>query len=89
MSAGCSRGRPKLRAVVNGDLDDCRRYYKNRCPDERHLARYDPASAEGPGLTGNCSRRVRRNCLAVFIARIRFFLGCIHGRYLRQAQGSL
>ncbi|MGH3409820.1 MAG: ISKra4 family transposase [Streptosporangiaceae bacterium] len=37
----------KLRAVVvNGDLGDYMRYYKNRYRDEHHLARYDPASIE-------------------------------------------
>ncbi len=37
----------KLRAVVvNGDLDDYMRYYKERYRDEHHLARYDPASIE-------------------------------------------
>ena len=42
----------KLRAVVvNGDLDDYMRYYKNRYRDERHLARYDPASIENLPLT--------------------------------------
>ncbi len=42
----------KLRAVVvNGDLDDYMRYYKNRYRDEHHLARYDPASAEDLTLT--------------------------------------
>jgi hypothetical protein len=42
----------KLRAVVvNGDLDDYMRYYKNRYRGERHLARYDPASIEHLGLT--------------------------------------
>jgi hypothetical protein len=35
----------KLRAiVVNGDLDDYMDYYKARYLEERHLARYDPAS---------------------------------------------
>src|SRR5512140_290397 len=42
----------KIRAVVvNGDLDDYMRYYKNRYRDEHHLARYDPASAEDLTLT--------------------------------------
>jgi hypothetical protein len=42
----------KLRAVVvNGDLDDYMRYYKERYRDEHHLARYDPASTEHLGLT--------------------------------------
>jgi len=37
----------KLRAVVvNGDLDDYMRYYKNRYRDEHHLARYDPGTIE-------------------------------------------
>ena len=37
----------KLRAVVvNGDLGDYMRYYKNRYRDEHHLARYDPATIE-------------------------------------------
>jgi hypothetical protein len=37
----------KIRAVVvNGDLDDYMRYYKQRYRDEHHLARYDPASIE-------------------------------------------
>ena len=41
----------KLRAVVvNGDLDDYMRYYKERYRDEHHLARYDPASIEDPGF---------------------------------------
>ena len=42
----------KLRAVVvNGDLDDYMRYYKNRYREERHLARYDPGSIEDLSLT--------------------------------------
>ena len=42
----------KLRAVVvNGDLDDYMRYYKNRYREERHLTRYDPASIEDLSLT--------------------------------------
>ena len=42
----------KLRAVVvNGDLDDYMRYYKNRYLDEHHLARYDPATIENLPLT--------------------------------------
>ncbi len=42
----------KLRAVVvNGDLDDYIRYYKNRYRDEHHLARYDPATIENLPLT--------------------------------------
>jgi hypothetical protein len=37
----------KIRAVVvNGDLGDYMNYYKNRYRDERHLARYDPATIE-------------------------------------------
>ena len=37
----------KLRAVVvNGDLDDYMRYYKQRYRDEHHLARYDPDTVE-------------------------------------------
>jgi hypothetical protein len=41
----------KLRAVVvNGDLDDYMRYYKERYRDERRLARYDPASIEDLGF---------------------------------------
>ncbi len=41
----------KLRAVVvNGDLDDYMRYYKERYRDEHHLARYDPASIEDLGF---------------------------------------
>ena len=37
----------KIRAVVvNGDLDDYMRYYKQRYRDEHHLARYDPATIE-------------------------------------------
>ena len=37
----------KLRAVVvNGDLRDYMRYYKQRYRDEHHLARYDPATIE-------------------------------------------
>jgi hypothetical protein len=42
----------KLRAVVvNGDLDDYMRYYKTRYLEERHLARYDPATIEDLPLT--------------------------------------
>ena len=42
----------KLRAVVvNGDLDDYMRYYKTRYLEERHLARYDPATIENLPLT--------------------------------------
>jgi hypothetical protein len=42
----------KLRAVVvSGDLGDYMNYYKERYPrDERHLARYDPATIEHLGL---------------------------------------
>jgi hypothetical protein len=41
----------KLRAVVvNGDLDDYMNYYKERYLQERHLARYDPASIPDLGL---------------------------------------
>ena len=41
----------KLRAVVvNGDLDNYMRYYKERYRDEHHLARYDPASIEDLGF---------------------------------------
>jgi hypothetical protein len=41
----------KLRAVVvNGDLDDYMRYYKERYRDEHHLARYDPATIEHLGF---------------------------------------
>ena len=41
----------KLRAVVvNGDLDDYMNYYKERYRDERHLARYDPATIEHLGF---------------------------------------
>jgi hypothetical protein len=37
----------KIRAVVvNGDLEDYMRYYKQRYRDEHHLARYDPATIE-------------------------------------------
>jgi hypothetical protein len=37
----------KIRAiVVNGDLDDYMRYYKNRYRDEHHLARYDEDTIE-------------------------------------------
>src|SRR6266571_1085060 len=37
----------KLRAVVvNGDLDDYMRYYKERYRSEHHLARYDPDTIE-------------------------------------------
>ena len=37
----------KLRAVVvNGDLDDYMRYYKERYRSEHHLARYDPGTIE-------------------------------------------
>jgi hypothetical protein len=37
--------------VVNGDLDDYMRYYKERYRDERHLARYDSATIDHLGLT--------------------------------------
>jgi hypothetical protein len=41
----------KIRAVVvNGDLDDYMSYYKERYLQERHLARYDPASIPDLGL---------------------------------------
>jgi hypothetical protein len=41
----------KLRAVVvNGDLDDYIRYYKERYRSEHHLARYDPDSITALGL---------------------------------------
>jgi len=41
----------KLRAVVvNGDLDDYMRYYKERYRSEHHLARYDPATIEDLNL---------------------------------------
>jgi hypothetical protein len=41
----------KLRAVVvNGDLGDYMNYYKERYRDERHLARYDPATIEHLGF---------------------------------------
>ena len=41
----------KLRAVVvNGDLEDYMNYYKKRYLEERHLARYDPASIPDLGL---------------------------------------
>ncbi len=41
----------KLRAVVvNGDLDAYMNYYKERYRDERHLARYDPATVEDLNL---------------------------------------
>ncbi|MGH3420813.1 MAG: ISKra4 family transposase [Streptosporangiaceae bacterium] len=41
----------KIRAVVvNGDLDDYMSYYKARYLQERHLARYDPASIPDLGL---------------------------------------
>jgi hypothetical protein len=41
----------KLRAVVvNGDLDDYMRYYKNRYRQEHHLSRYDPATVEDLNL---------------------------------------
>src|SRR2546428_34593 len=43
----------KLRAVVvNGDLDDYMRYYKERYRSEHHLARYDPATIEELDLAG-------------------------------------
>ena len=32
--------------VVNGDLDDYMRYYKERYRDEHHLARYDEDTIE-------------------------------------------
>ena len=35
----------------NGDLDDYMRYYKTRYLEERHLARYDPATIEDLPLT--------------------------------------
>ena len=42
----------KIRAVVvNGDLGDYMRYYKQRYRDEHHLARYDPATIEDLPLT--------------------------------------
>jgi len=42
----------KLRAVVvNGDLDDYMNYYKTRYRNDIHLARYDPDSIAGLGLT--------------------------------------
>ena len=42
----------KIRAVVvNDDLDDYMSYYKARYLQERHLARYDPASIPDLGLT--------------------------------------
>jgi hypothetical protein len=42
----------KLRAVVvNGDLDDYMNYYKTRYRNDIHLARYDPDSIVGLGLT--------------------------------------
>jgi hypothetical protein len=41
----------KIRAVVvNGDLGDYMRYYKNRYREEHHLSRYDPATIEGLNL---------------------------------------
>jgi hypothetical protein len=41
----------KLRAVVvNGDLGDYMRYYKQRYREEHHLARYDPAIIEALSL---------------------------------------
>jgi len=41
----------KLRAVVvNGDLDDYMRYYKQRYRDEHHLARYDDDTIEALNL---------------------------------------
>jgi hypothetical protein len=41
----------KIRAVVvNGDLDDYMRYYKQRYRDEHHLARYDEATIEDLNL---------------------------------------
>jgi hypothetical protein len=41
----------KIRAVVvNGDLGDYMRYYKQRYRDEHHLARYDPATIEDLNL---------------------------------------
>jgi hypothetical protein len=50
-SPGGAEGILKLRAVVvNGDLDDYMDYYKARYLEERHLARYDPASIPGLGL---------------------------------------
>jgi len=37
----------KIRAiVVNGDLDDYMRYYKQRYREERHLSRYDEDTIE-------------------------------------------
>ncbi len=41
----------KLRAVVvNGDLDDYMRYYKERYRSEHHLARYDEDTIENLNL---------------------------------------
>jgi hypothetical protein len=41
----------KIRAVVvNGDLGDYMRYYKNRYREEHHLSRYDPATIEDLNL---------------------------------------
>jgi hypothetical protein len=41
----------KIRAiVVNGDLDDYMRYYKQRYREEHHLSRYDPATIEDLNL---------------------------------------
>ncbi len=41
----------KLRAVVvNGDLADYMRYYKQRYREEHHLSRYDPATIEDLNL---------------------------------------
>jgi hypothetical protein len=41
----------KLRAVVvNGDLPDYMRYYKQRYREEHHLSRYDPATIEDLNL---------------------------------------
>jgi hypothetical protein len=51
-SPGGAEAIPKLRAVVvNGDLDDYMNYYKTRYRNEHHLARYDPDSITGLGLT--------------------------------------
>jgi hypothetical protein len=36
----------RIAVVVNGDLGNYMRYYKERYRDERHLARYDPGTIE-------------------------------------------
>lgn len=60
--------------MINRDLDDSMRYYKNRYRDEYHLARYDPVSllpdllaATRTGLSpaGGDELTTRRNTMAL------------------------